>query len=232
MAATTFLTRIPLPARLRLGDDDLLRSVVLFPVVGAALGAGVGWVGAVSTPLLPAVVAGALGVGFELVATGALHLDGLADSADGLGGGSRQQRLAIMRDHGLGVYGASTLVLNLLAKAAAVGTLATLGMAVAVPVLALVFAVSRATPLPLAATLPYARPGGGTGMLLAGRLGPRRAVCGVAVALVLVAALGAVVGVATASGAVVSAVVATVCVGLASWRRLGGVTGDVLGAAI
>src|SRR5918999_885579 len=98
-AALAFLTRAPVPA------GDLVRAAPLFPVVGAALGA----------------LVGATAVG--LAVTGALHVDGLADSADGLAGRDRDHALAIMRDHAVGTYGACALVLDLLAKTVALAHL-------------------------------------------------------------------------------------------------------------
>ncbi len=182
--------------------------------MGAAIGAAVGATAAGLAEVAPPLLAGALAVALELVLTGALHADGLADSADGLGGRDRDHALAIMRDHVLGAYGASALVLALLVKAAALGELAVL------PVVA-AYAVSRAAPLALAATLPAAR-ADGTGRLLQG-LTPRHAAAGLG--------LAAAIAVVTAP----LALAALPAAGLVWWlarRRLGGVTGDVLGAAI
>jgi adenosylcobinamide-GDP ribazoletransferase len=174
---------------------------------------------------LPALLAGTLAVGLELMLTGALHVDGLADSADGLAGRDRDDALAIMRDHSVGTYGAAALGLDLLAKAAAIGALAESGAVL--PVVA-AFALSRAAALPLAAALPYARSGAGTGRLLADRMSRSGALTGVALAAgVAVAAMGA-----SALMLLVCLAVATGAVGAISRRRLRGVTGDAMGAAI
>jgi adenosylcobinamide-GDP ribazoletransferase len=214
--AVAFLTRLPVG-----GGALSPRSALWFPLVGAALGALVGAAAIGLVELLPPLLAGALAVALELALTGALHVDGLADSADGLGGRDREQALAIMRDHSLGAYGASALVLDLLAKAVALGALAERGDVL--PVIA-AFAVARAAPLPLAAALRYARAEGGAGEALAG-LRASGAVAGTALAALIAVAAGAP-EVLAAGAAVVAAV----------WwvarRRLGGVTGDVMGAAV
>jgi adenosylcobinamide-GDP ribazoletransferase len=223
--ATGFLTRLPVGSRMRLDETDLVRGALLFPIVGAALGGLVGGTGALLGLALPALLAAALAVSLEVAITGALHVDALADSADGLAGRDRTHTLAIMRDHALGTYGACALVLDLLAKVLALGTLVAEAETF---VLVAAFAVSRAAPLPLAALLPYARPGGGTGALLADRLGVVAAGAGVVLALAIaVAASGPWAGVAFGSLVLASGVV-----GVAAWRRLRGVTGDVMGAAI
>jgi adenosylcobinamide-GDP ribazoletransferase len=214
--AVAFLTRVPVG-----GGALSPRSALWFPLVGAALGALVGAAAIGLVELLPPLLAGALAVALELALTGALHVDGLADSADGLGGRDRERALAIMRDHSLGAYGASALVLDLLAKSAALGALAERGDVLAVVA---AFAVARAAPLPLAAALPYARAEGGAGEALAG-LRASGAVAGTALAALIAVAAGAPELLA-AGAAVIPAV----------WwvarRRLGGVTGDVMGAAV
>jgi adenosylcobinamide-GDP ribazoletransferase len=224
LAALGFLTRVPL-GHARPLPGDLVAAAPLFPLVGAALGALVGAIAAALALALPALLAGTLAVALELALTGALHADGLADSADGLAGRDRDDALAVMRDHSLGTYGASALGLGLLVKAAAIGVLAEND---AVLPVAAAFAVSRAAPLPLAAALPYARPGTGTGLLLAERMNRSGAVAGVALAATLaVAATGA-----SALASLACLAVAAGTVGAVSRRRLGGVTGDTMGASI
>jgi adenosylcobinamide-GDP ribazoletransferase len=206
--AVAFLTRLPVGSgRLSPG------AAVFFPVVGAALGALVGVVA--RNDFVPPLVAAALAVALELVVTGALHVDGLADSADGLAGRDREHALAIMRDHSLGAYGASALTLDLVAKTAALASTDDVVAVIAA------FALSRAAPLPLAAALPYAR-ADGTGRVL-DRLPLWTAAPGVALALG--------VGV-LAPAAIAAAVLVTAGVWWLARRRLQGVTGDVMGAAV
>lgn len=225
LAAVGFLTRLPPAGAGVKGLEALPRAAPFFPLVGALVGAAVGGLAIGLVQALPPLLAGLLAVAFELVLTGALHADGLADSADGLGGGDRERSLAIMRDHSLGAYGASALALDLAVKATALGTLAE---AQALGPIVAALAISRVAPLPLARLLPYARVDGGTGEVLAGKIGttPVLAAVGLAVAVAL-AATGA-----AALLLVLSAVATTAAVALLARRRLGGVTGDVMGAAI
>jgi adenosylcobinamide-GDP ribazoletransferase len=206
--SVAFLTRLPVG-----GGALSPRSALWFPLVGAALGALVGVVAL--NDVGPPLVAGALAVALELVLTGALHVDGLADSADGLAGRDRERSLAIMRDHSIGAYGASALSLDLLVKAAALGASDDL-----LPIVA-AYALSRAAPLPLAAALPYAR-AEGAGQAL-DRLPPWIAVAGAVPAVALAVLAPATLG---------AAVVVTAGVWWLARRRLQGVTGDVMGAAI
>ncbi|GAA4881439.1 adenosylcobinamide-GDP ribazoletransferase [Serinicoccus chungangensis] len=224
--ATSFLTRVPLPAR---EGFDLAGAAWAFPVVGAGVGAVVGTVAWSGHLLLPTLVAATLAVLAEVVLTGALHLDGLADCADGCGGHDRATRLRIMKDHAVGVYGAAAVVLALLLQVAAVHALlgALDGWGV-VAVLAAVGAVSRSVMLPVALRLPSARPDGTAGPLVRG-LRPRQ--------VLLAGGLGAAstllvwpVGVWVALGVLLAAVVTPLLVGVWADRMLGGATGDVLGA--
>ncbi len=223
--AVAFLTRLPLGSRAGADPESLARAAFLFPLVGAGIGLAIGAAALGLAEVLPALLAGLIAVALELALTGALHADGLADSADGLGGPDRERSLAIMRDHALGAYGACALAIDLTLKAAAIGTLAeanSLGPIVAA------LAISRAAPLPLGRYLPYARPGEGTGRLLAGRVGTTSVLIGIALALAIAVALAGTTGLALFA----AAAAVTAAVGLLSRRRLGGVTGDVMGAAI
>jgi adenosylcobinamide-GDP ribazoletransferase len=122
--ALRFLTMIPAPAVERVEDDWLMRAAKYFPLVGIIVGccsaivlllAGEIWSG-----LLPPLLAIAAGI----VLTGALHEDGLADTADGFGGGrSRESRLAIMKDSRIGSYGTLALGMTVALRVAAVAAL-------------------------------------------------------------------------------------------------------------
>ena len=225
-AAVSLLTRMPLARRFQPAPDHLAAGAVCFPLVGAAVGALVGLVAWLLYPALPATVAAAVAVGAGLVLTGALHLDGLADTADALGGRSREHALTIMRDHSIGTYGAAALLVDLLVKTSAIAALAERGDAVAA--LAVAGAVSRSCAAPLARALPSARPGGGLGHTFAGSVTTRAAAAGallgVALAYVLLGTDGLVM--AASAGAL------TVAFGFALRRWLGGMTGDTLGAAV
>ena len=242
--ATAFLTRLPVPAR---RDFDLARAAWAFPLVGALVGAVVGGVAVGASALgLPLLVAAVLAVLAEVLVTGALHLDGLADCADGCGGHDRESRLRIMKDHAVGVYGVSAVALDLLLKVALLhgllssweameqGVQAVQGVQgrwAMVGICAAVWALSRAAMLPLARWLPYAR-AEGTGRSLVAGLGPVGVGVGAALA-VAVALLPLLGGLPLVLPAVLVVGAALAALAVAAWARrmLGGVTGDVLGAA-
>ena len=171
---------------------------------------------------LPPAVVAILLVAAEAVLTGALHFDGLADTADGFGGGhTRDDVLRIMRDHAIGSYGGVALILTIALKIAAwVSLLGTPVALITIPVL------GRWSILPLTATLPYARSspsvidGMGGGM---GRLSLFWGSC--LTVLVLFATKTAAVWIAAVAVVSVSVIFGWYC-----RRRIGGITGDTLGA--
>ena len=221
--ALRYLTLVPLPGR-HAGPGALGRAVVWFPVVGLLLGAGLVAVDALARVMFPALLAALLVVGAWKVATGGLHLDGLADCADGLAGRDPAHRLAIMRDSGIGAFGASALVLVLAVDAVA---LSGIGDPSRWRVLLVVPALARAAPALLGRLLPPARP---DGLGAAFRAGLRGARVATAVTIALVVAVAALAGfglVVVCSGWIVALLVGRVMSG-----RLGGVTGDVHGAAV
>jgi adenosylcobinamide-GDP ribazoletransferase len=217
--AVAFLTRIPVGSG-AVEAEDVARGAALFPLVGAGIGAATGGVAVALHPRLPALVAAALALAVELLLTGALHLDGLADTADSLGSRSREGALEVMRDPRIGVFGAAAVVLALLVKAAVIaGLLARGGTLVS---LVAAGALGRAAILPLAASLPYARTEGG----LSERIGPVSALLGAAIAAAFAVGLAEAIG----AGMLAAAAGTTVALGVAYRRRFGGVTGDTLGA--
>ena len=220
--ALLFLTRLPLPGRI---EPRGAPAAWAWPLAGAAVGlvaAAVAWLG-LWAGLGPGVAAG-LALAAQALATGALHEDGLADSADGLwGGGTPERRLEIMRDSRIGSYGALALVLSVLLRWSALSALLAAGW-VWGPLVA-VGALSR---WPLAAllwALPPAREGGLS--RLVGRPGPATlALAGGAAVLVALLAAGA-----PALGGALAVVAVTLAWGLLVRSRLGGQTGDTCGAA-
>jgi len=215
VAAVTFLTRLPVAGRLAIDRDDVQRAGAYFPLVGAAIGAGAAAIANRAGPDA-GVVAGAL-------ATGALHLDALADLADAGGAGSRERALEIMRDPTVGAFGATAIVCDLLLKRSALAAVDR-GRAVRVGLAA--GALSRATPVLLAAALPYARSEGTAGALSRG--GGLRATTAAAIALV--AAITALGQEGVRLAAVAGGLTLAAAVTLDRW--LGGVTGDALGASL
>lgn len=221
----TFLTRLPIGLALPLDGDDLARSAPYFPVVGAAVGgviAGVAvGVSRGAGPLLAAVVAVACGAAL----TGALHLDGVADTFDALGTRTREAALRVMREPTIGSFGATALFLDLALWTALLATL--VGRPSFVADVVVVAAWARLGPVLLLAAVPYVRPEGGLGSALS-RGSRARAAVAVAVAVVI-----GVVVLGPASLVIASVMVLTVAVLAASFRRwLGGVTGDSLGCSI
>jgi adenosylcobinamide-GDP ribazoletransferase len=227
--AVRHLTIVPLPAAWGRGiaghsPADLGRAAAWFPVVGLGLGlvlAAAAWAaGRVFPPLLVAL----LTVTAWKVLTGGLHLDGLADCLDGLAARDAPGRLAIMRDSRIGAFAAVGLILLLLLD---VGALAEMAEDRRWRALVVAPAVGRATPPVLARLFPAARPDGQGAAFQAsvGRVAPA---LGLGLAcLVAVLALGWA-GVAAAAAGVLTAL----GVGAALSSRLGGITGDVLGAAV
>jgi adenosylcobinamide-GDP ribazoletransferase len=228
LTAVQYFTRLPVPRDLPWSPERLDASSRWFPLVGALVGGIGAAVFAGAAALWPTSVAVVLSMAATVRATGAFHEDGLADSCDGLGGGVEKARvLEIMKDSRIGTYGAVGLVLALLAKAALLHELARLGTPVVALALVAAHALSRLMALGLMASLPYVRDDG-TGKVkpLANvtARGPLvvAAVCGLAP----LALLGAPAGGAALAGALL----ATLALGRFVHRRIGGVTGDVLGA--
>jgi adenosylcobinamide-GDP ribazoletransferase len=223
VAAVAFLTRAPVGRLVDIDRDDVARSAPLFPLVGAGVGACSGLAADLLAGPLPALVAGVLAVGLAALLTGAFHLDALADTADALGGQTRARALEIMRDHAIGAFGATALVLVLVTDVAAFAGLGDDGSATLAGLAA--GAAGRAVILPLAMALPYARGEYGAGGMLQG-IGARPVLVGVALTVLLAAPAGA-------AGLAAAAAAAGVCVLLGAFYRswLGGVTGDLLGAA-
>jgi adenosylcobinamide-GDP ribazoletransferase len=224
LAALSFLTRIPLGRAVGLGGEDVALAGPAFPLVGAAVGAAVGGsAAALATSLSPLLSAGAA-LALGVILTGALHLDGLADTADALGARSRTRALEIMRDHAVGAYGTVAIVLDLLCKAAALSALVPHDEVIRFAVAA--GALSRLMPVVLACALPYARAAGGAGAALTAG-GRPRALAAAAVAVGIAAAVAGLDGLILAGAAALLAP----AMALALRRWLGGVTGDVLGAS-
>jgi adenosylcobinamide-GDP ribazoletransferase len=222
--ALAFLTRLPLVPEPTAHGTSLGASVVTFPVVGAVIGllGGLGyalvfWLG------LPPLPAAAVALATTILLTGALHEDGLADLADGFGGGrTLEDKLRIMRDSRIGSYGALALFLGLLVRASA---LAALGAPWAVTAaLVAAGAVSRAALAPVMTILPAARADGVAAG--AGRPHPVRAAAAVLVGLLMTVVL---LGEAAAAALLAGAGAALAVAWLAR-RQIGGHTGDVLGA--
>ena len=212
-AALSFISRLPVPARLSQGleIEQYQRSIVTFPLVGLLLGAIAGAVVMLLQPWCGGPLAALLGVLALALLTGGFHLDGLADTCDGIFSARRRERmLEIMRDSRLGTHGGlalrGTSALAALAAACAVGR----GMAV------LLMYRQR-----------YAREEG-LGNLFIGKITLRQTLITMGIALALATVLLGVNGLRAA----LITLVLVWALGQALKRTLGGQTGDTLGAAI
>lgn len=222
--AYVFLTRLPWPRPIH-DPRPLMAASWAFPVVGALVGliAGVAFALA-DTVGLPGGAAALIALAVAALATGALHEDGLADLADGFGGGrDPEAKRRIMRDSRIGSYGVMALVLSVGFKAAC---LAAMDADSAVLALIAAHALARGVIPALTRALPFAA-GDGVGRSAGkpGRVGALWAagIAGAVAVFVLPAGIGLAAALAAAGAAVV--------VGALARRQIGGVTGDVLGAA-
>ena len=208
-AALAFLTPLPVGSPPP-PDASTLRW---FPLVGALLGAGVGGTWWAAGEVFPPLVAAAIAVAVDVVITGALHLDGLADSADGLLAhhADADRRKQVMAAPDVGAFGVAAVGLALLLRWAALAS-----MTPDVWLVVALWCASRSLMVVALRAVPYV--GGGLGSAFVGA----RALLGV----IGVVASGLVAGVEVA--ALLLAAAGVVVLGR---RRLGGVTGDVLGAA-
>lgn len=222
VVAFGFLTRLPVPS-VGWREDDLRRALPAFPLVGLVVGGLAGLVYAGAWQVLPPLPAAVLAVAVAVAVTGGFHEDGLADTFDGFFGGYEPaRRLAIMHDSRIGTFGGAALALSLLLR---VSLLAALGPGWGAAALLTGHVLGRGAVL---LACPVSRPAdpGSSGAALvepAGRVG--LAVGAVLALLPVGLLLGVVAWVPAASAVLVTLAV----VGLAH-RKVGGITGDVLGA--
>ncbi|MEY4561332.1 MAG: hypothetical protein RLZZ618_609 [Pseudomonadota bacterium] len=229
--ALQFFTRVPIPRWVGFEPAWLNESARHFPLVGTLVGAVTATVFWLAALVFPQAVAVGLSMAAGLVLTGAFHEDGLADTFDALGGAvSRERALEIMKDSRIGSYGAVALVMVLGLKWA---VLASLPPLLVVAVLVFAHTASRAAAVLLIRALPYA---GDVALSKAKPLAQRVSAGGCAVALTWVGLVALALLVwtplwwsALAASTLGGAVIAAAC-GWWFHRRLGGITGDTLGA--
>jgi adenosylcobinamide-GDP ribazoletransferase len=226
-ASIHFLTRLPLPRHGAAGaaGANLAQAAWAFPLAGFV----VGLIGALAYLVADGLVlfswpAAALTLAATMFVTGALHEDGLADTADGFGGGdTRESKLEIMRDSRIGTFGVCALIISLLVRADAIASLTEpvlvapaliathMGARTVLPFVMMLLPAARSDGLAFAAGVPS-----GAGVAIAAALG----------FLALLFCLGLV-------HALIALVVLAIVVALVCWlamRQIGGQTGDVLGA--
>lgn len=220
-AALALSTRLPVPDAMGRAGHPL--TLGWLPAVGVLVAAAGTAVRAVTLPLVGGLPSAVLTVAAALAITGALHEDGLADTADAAWGGSDpRQRLRILRDSRLGTYGTAALTVSLLLRVALLAPLSTVGTGRA---LLAAEVLGRATSLPLVHLLPPARDDG----QLAHLRTPGKASW--AVAAVTVAGAVTVASGRWAVLTVAATIVAAAGVARIAHVRFGGITGDLLGAA-
>lgn len=232
-AALAFLTRIPasLVGRIAVQTLDFRRAAQMFALVGAMIGAAGGLVLLLATALgLPALLAACLAVTTTVALTGALHEDGLADTADGFGGGATAARkLEIMDDSRIGTFGAVAIGLSLTLRIAALAALAAADGFASGAALIAAEAASRGAMVKVWHELPAARPGG-----MAHRAGSpdhRATFVALASAVVIVAiAIVPTFGVWAAFAGTAAVVAVGSGCALLFADQIGGQTGDALGA--
>jgi adenosylcobinamide-GDP ribazoletransferase len=193
-----------------------------FPLVGAAIGGAVGASWWAANEVFSPLVAAVLAVAVDLAITGMLHVDGLADSADGLlGHNTRAERLRIMRTPDIGAFAVGIVAVVLLLRAAALAE-----QPVSIVLVVALWCTSRTVVAVVPARVPYARDEG-----IASAMLPGAALWPLLMLAPVIAASALVDGTRGAASVVIGAT-ATLAVVLFGVRRLGGFTGDVLGAAI
>ncbi len=221
--ALQFLTRIPIEVKDR--RPELGRAVPWFPVVGAIVGAIVGGAAAALWYGVPPPVAAAVAITLGLLITGAFHEDGLGDTADAFGGGSTvERRLQILKDPRQGTYGVCAICASIVVRVACVAVLPGPAMMFAALVVAAV--LGRAAAVVLTATMPPAT-FDGLGASAAAELGS----AAVWISLLVAAALGAAAVGWWIGPLFLAAALTTWVVAALADSKIGGIVGDVLGAA-
>lgn len=221
--AQMFLTRLPAPVKLQWSESELAHSTPWFALVGVVVGsiAALAWWVGVNfwSPLIGAVFA----VSASVLATGAFHEDGLADSADGLGGAfDIEKKLIIMRDSRIGTYGSVALILTIIAK---IGAISLLSPDAAIAVLIGAHMLGRWTSVPLIKFNNYVREQG-TGKPFASMVSGANVFWSSALAMAC-----SVLCFRTGALLVIPGIL--IFLWLAQWyvrKKLGGITGDILGA--
>ncbi len=224
LIAMTFLTRVRVPWPSAVVNQSPRWALAFFPLIGMFLGVFALLCFRLASAVVSPLVAATMTVALTAIATGALHEDGLADAADGFGGGwNKEQTLAIMRDSRIGSFGTLALLFATLLK---VGSLSAANPESIAAILIGGHVLARWSSLPLMHVLSYARAGVGIESHLGLAATRRVVVVGTMVAATVLLLLG-VRSVAVAAAAAVAIVIAT---GHYYSRRVGGYTGDCLGA--
>lgn len=225
LAAWVFLTRIPLPAT-HLGERDFEAAPGFYPLIGVLIGVIGAAAFALGWAIGGALIAAIFGTAATVLATGAFHEDGLADLFDGLGATTPARMMEIMRDSRLGTFGAAALFIVLLLKIAA---LAQLPFMVALVALPLAHGASRLSAVIVIATSRYAR-AEGIAKPVAKGIGAAPLVVAMLTGIAAVAVGTITLGPGAALCSVAGLAIGHATARLLFERKLGGYTGDCLGA--
>jgi adenosylcobinamide-GDP ribazoletransferase len=223
LAALRFLTIIPLPRRREVSPETVGRSIVYFPLVGVIIGlilAGLSWL---LGRLLPSALADVLLVIALVAISGAFHLDGLADTCDGMAGGkTAEERWRVMSDSRVGSFGIIGVACLLLTKYVSLNNVPESWL---IPTLVLMPTISRWTMVYAIFAYPYAKPSGLGTIFKQGASWAR-------LAIATVITLGVVVGLAQLRGFIIMLAVWVLVVAMAAFLKgkFGGLTGDTYGA--
>ncbi len=224
LVAMQFMTRVPVSTDVRFAQDALGRAAVFFPVIGLLVAAGGVALNWALSHYVPRSVAVVIVLAYLVIITGGLHEDALGDAADGFGGGWRKdQVLAIMRDSRIGSFGAVAITLSLIARFVFLSNIPQQRFAA---YLVAGQVVSRWTSLPLGYFLAAARGQDGQGTLVAKKISTLAFVGGTSLMIAIVA----VVLRATSVWVLLAALGTTIASALYYRSRIGGITGDCLGA--
>ena len=236
LLALQFFTRVPVTGRLAawvgFSPQMLRASAAHYPGVGWLVGAWGALMFVAAAQGLPPLVAAVLSTAATVWLTGAFHEDGLADTADGLGGMvGRERALDIMKDSRIGTYGTVALVAALGLKVALLAALAVQGPVVVGGAIVFAHVISRTGPLLLIRFMQHVGDAAGSkSKPLADAIEGHALLVGVLWALPAVVGLFLLVGPVRGAAALLAAAVATAWTGRMLWRRLQGFTGDGLGA--
>lgn len=227
LLAVSFFSRLPVPSDLPYSEERMNQAGRYFALVGVILGVLCALVFYFTQLIFPDSAALVLTMAFSLLLTGAFHEDGLTDMADGIGGGMTvERRLSIMKDSRIGTYGAATLVMALLAKFVLWSEL------VHLPDFGLVIVVAYTTSRALAATLIYDMPYVSDSDTSKSKpLANKQSSSEVAILLFTAGVVSLFLGVMQTSFIVIVLFVFRFAFKRWLTKRIGGFTGDCLGAA-
>lgn len=226
LVALKFLTIFPVGKKLTLQDEELAKSAIYFPLVGALIGLSLVAVDFVLRPLFPNLIINLFILITLILITGVLHLDGFMDSIDGLFSGQNRNRiLEIMRDSKIGAFAVAAVIFLLLLK---LSFLNEIQLDIRYSILILMPVLSRWTIVYSAWKYPYARKGEGLGKSLA-KLVSKRDLVGTTIFVVILSIL-----LLRLKGILILFIIFGALFLLTKWinKKIGGMTGDTYGAII